>query len=199
VVIAATTVMSVACTQAPSTTTLGRRHTPPATPDDPGGSDPFGGQADPEPGPDGPAVPRSPGTPRAPGAPKPVGPTTPGMVPGAPMAANPAPPMAPAMPGTPATPVTPTAPMTPPAPINPNALRYARDIQPLMEQFCTECHHPGKSLDLTRVPFRAGATPDLVDQVVARATMDMPPAPRDRMPADALDKIRQWKTDGMVP
>jgi hypothetical protein len=68
-----------------------------------------------------------------------------------------------------------------------------------METYCTECHHTGKALDLTRVPFRAGDMGMLVDSVVQHAGSDMPPAPRDRMPSDVIAKIQKWKSDGLAP
>lgn len=88
-------------------------------------------------------------------------------------------------------------------PANPNGLQFARDIRPITERYCTECHHAGgKSPDLVQFPLVVGTMADqaaAVDRVIATMGGSMPPAPRDRVPADAIDKIRKWKADGMQP
>ncbi len=81
-------------------------------------------------------------------------------------------------------------------PADPNAYSYAREIKPLMDQYCSECHHAGKSLDLSSAPSAAAKIDKVID---AAAGGTMPPAPRDKMPADAVEKIRKWKAHGLVP
>ena len=88
-------------------------------------------------------------------------------------------------------------------PTNPNGLQFARDIRPITERYCTECHHPGgRAIDLTQFPFVVGSMADqgvAADRVIASMGGSMPPAPRDRVPADAIEKRRKWKSDGMQP
>ena len=93
----------------------------------------------------------------------------------------------------------------PTIPSNPNGLSFQRDIRPLTERYCTECHHAGGQLfDLTQYPFVAGASQgdqaNVADRAIASLTVgSMPPAPRDKAAADFAAKLRQWRADGMNP
>jgi hypothetical protein len=112
-----------------------------------------------------------------------------------------------ATPSKPAGPATPTGPATPgtspdagpQTPVNPNGLSYAKAVLPLMNRYCTECHHPGKPLDYTKVPFAAGDMKQMVDKLLATTTTTMPPAPRDKVPAEFATVVQKWAAEGMNP
>ena len=86
----------------------------------------------------------------------------------------------------------------PPPNSDPNKASFARDLKPIFEKNCGECHHPGKPLDLTSYP-QAVDMPALVDRIFARvsgAAVSMPPQPRDALDQVSIEKIKKWKTDG---
>lgn len=86
----------------------------------------------------------------------------------------------------------------PPPNSDPNKASFARDLKPIFEKNCGECHHQGKSLDLTNYP-QAADMPALVDRIVARTSsgaVSMPPQPRDPLDQASIEKIKKWKTDG---
>ena len=73
-------------------------------------------------------------------------------------------------------------------------------VMPLLNaQGCTECHHAGKPYDLTRYPFAGGDPAMAADKLIASMTTTMPPAPRDKAPADVIEKVKAWKAAGMKP
>lgn len=89
-------------------------------------------------------------------------------------------------------------PPPPPPPVDPNALQFARDILPILERHCTECHHQGRISDFTDLstwtdPVRT------VERILAAAETIMPPSPREKLSADELDLIRLWRDQGMNP
>jgi hypothetical protein len=81
---------------------------------------------------------------------------------------------------------------------NGDGLRFATDVRPILDVYCTECHHAGKALDFTQYP-RGPASQAIVELMISAATTTMPPHPRDRMPPEALATIRAWKLEGMRP
>jgi hypothetical protein len=92
-------------------------------------------------------------------------------------------------------PGSPLPPAVPPAPGG-----FQQAIAPLLDaQGCTECHHAGRPIDLTRYPFMAGDPATAAQQLITSLSNDMPPAPRDRAPTSVTDAIAQWKADGMKP
>lgn len=83
---------------------------------------------------------------------------------------------------------------------DPGDLLYARDILPIIEEHCAECHHEGRMPDLVTLPRDASLRELLADRIIARAEQStMPPAPRDMMPAAELEKIKEWKANGVWP
>jgi hypothetical protein len=97
-----------------------------------------------------------------------------------------------------------TPPVNPPNPPptgggDPNATSFARDIKPIFEAHCTECHHSGaQTPDLTS----RGASEAAFEKIVSRiegSSKPMPPAPRDKVTANELEKLRSWKTQGFRP
>jgi hypothetical protein len=84
-------------------------------------------------------------------------------------------------------------------PVDPNALSYARDILPLMEEHCTECHHPGRQPDLSIMPGDRTLRNFLAERILARGETNMPPSPRDHLSPAHLDLIRRWKLEGANP
>ena len=89
--------------------------------------------------------------------------------------------------------------MEPPTNPDPNALRFEIDIKPILAMHCMECHDSGRTLDFGRLPLGPGGVVGTTDLILAAAQANMPPAPREAMPADALDKIRTWKMQGYLP
>lgn len=99
--------------------------------------------------------------------------------------------------GTP--PVTPTNPPPTTGGVDPTATSFARDIKPMFEAHCTECHHSGaQNPDLTsRKVAEAG-----LEQIIARiegSSRPMPPPPRDKVSQNELEKLRSWKMQGFRP
>jgi mono/diheme cytochrome c family protein len=86
-----------------------------------------------------------------------------------------------------------------PPPVDPNALQYARDILPIMEEHCTECHHEGRQPDFVDLPADASLRDLIAARIIARGETTMPPSPRDHLAADELAKIQKWKDDGVNP
>jgi len=83
-------------------------------------------------------------------------------------------------------------------PPGPNDASFQRDARAVMDRYCTECHHAGgRVLDLTQYPFTSGSASEqaaLADRVIATmAAGTMPPAPRDKVPADAQAKFKTWR------
>lgn len=89
--------------------------------------------------------------------------------------------------------------MDPPPPPDPNTLTFSRDVRPILETHCTECHDQGRAFNFTSLPLSPAGASVTVDLILAAATSAMPPAPRDRMPAMDLDTIRLWKEQGLYP
>lgn len=83
-------------------------------------------------------------------------------------------------------------------PLDPNG--FTAKIAPLLDaQGCTECHHAGRPIDLTKYPFMAGDDKDTADRLTRSLAGTMPPAPRDRAPASLTDAVAAWRTAGMKP
>jgi hypothetical protein len=93
-----------------------------------------------------------------------------------------------------------TTPTTDPAgkPLDPNG--FTAKIAPMLDaQGCTECHHAGRPIDLTKYPFMTGAANDTADRLTRSLTTTMPPAPREKAPSSIADAIAAWKAAGMKP
>lgn len=82
---------------------------------------------------------------------------------------------------------------------DPNAISFQRDVLPLMETYCAECHHPGRQPDLSAMPLDRAAREVLAERIIARGETNMPPAPRDQLTTSELDLIRRWKNEGANP
>jgi hypothetical protein len=87
---------------------------------------------------------------------------------------------------------------TPAKPLDPNG--FTAKIAPILDaQGCTECHHAGRPIDLTKYPFMAGDDKDIADRLTKSLGTTMPPAPRDRAPSSVTDAIAAWRAAGMKP
>lgn len=79
---------------------------------------------------------------------------------------------------------------------NPNAMSFAKNVKPILEKHCAECHHPGgQAPDLTS----KSTSESRFDKVVARiegAGAPMPPKPRDSVSASELETLKSWKSQG---
>lgn len=84
-------------------------------------------------------------------------------------------------------------------PIDPNARSYARDVLPILEEHCTECHHEGRQPDFTALPADRALREVIADRILARAVNAMPPSPREAIGAQDLMIIEAWKRDGVQP
>lgn len=84
-------------------------------------------------------------------------------------------------------------------PVNPGALSYARDVLPILEEHCTECHHQGRQPDFTSLPADRSLRALMADRILARAVNMMPPPPREAIGAQDLMIIEAWKSEGLWP
>jgi hypothetical protein len=99
-------------------------------------------------------------------------------------------------PGAPGSPGSDAA-ATPPPPANGP---FETTVEPILLQYCSECHHAGKTIDLTTYPFNSGNQAELVAQAISDMTSGhMPPTPRDPVPASSIAIIQQWASSGMNP
>jgi len=93
-------------------------------------------------------------------------------------------------------PASPKPPAPGDGPIDPNdpkAQSFAKQVKPIFDRKCAECHHAGKDLDLTSVPANTKATMQkVVGSVEASATNAMPPSPREKLTADELAAVKAW-------
>lgn len=86
-----------------------------------------------------------------------------------------------------------------------NGPSFAREVKPLLDRYCAECHHGGaRAPDLSAFPFKGATSASEQAAVVAKilASIDagrMPPAPRDRMTQAEVDAIRAWDRGGLTP
>ena len=102
----------------------------------------------------------------------------------------------PTIPGTQPPPVVPGT--QPPPTGNPTADGFDKKVKAIMVTHCSECHHAGKALDLTRSDITAQNIDRVIDQL-SGSSPKMPPAPRDRVSSGDLDKIKAWKSTGLKP
>jgi hypothetical protein len=78
-----------------------------------------------------------------------------------------------------------------------NGPSFARDVKPIFDANCAECHHAGaQAPDLTDAA-QAKATASLALQQMASGTM--PPKPRTAVSAADQDKVKAWKDAGGAP
>jgi hypothetical protein len=82
---------------------------------------------------------------------------------------------------------------------NPNAPSFARDVKPILESYCLECHSGGVAPILVALPFSPGDTAQVTARILATMTTTMPPAPRDKAPATAVQMITRWRDGGYAP
>ncbi len=73
---------------------------------------------------------------------------------------------------------------------------FAKDVKPILDEYCVECHHDGAQFPDLSVAPDAG----LIGLIVADIKSGkMPKAPRDPMPAAKLGKLIEWKKAGSPP
>lgn len=84
---------------------------------------------------------------------------------------------------------------------DPSKVGFNRDVKPLLAAACGECHHAGKTYDFTKYPFGPGSPEVEADKLLASVASGgkMPPAPRDKMPAAAIETLKKWKEQGLNP
>lgn len=86
-------------------------------------------------------------------------------------------------------------------------MTYARDVKPLLDAHCIECHHDGgRKPDLSQFPFRMGEEEADQDAIVQKVltlsggtTPRMPPGMRPKLTSSEVDVIRQWREQGLLP
>jgi len=87
-----------------------------------------------------------------------------------------------------------------PPPQPPQAGGFQQTLAPLLDEAgCTECHHHGRSIDLTTYPFMAGSAQDTAQQLLTSLTTNMPPAPRTTAPSSVGAAVQTWIAAGMKP
>lgn len=85
------------------------------------------------------------------------------------------------------------------------AVTYAREVAPIVDRHCTECHSLGADLNLSLFPFASVWTTDqdtIVARMIAKAagtSPSMPPGFRPKLTAQEADVLRRWKTEGLKP
>lgn len=81
------------------------------------------------------------------------------------------------------------------------ALSFATDIKPILDYNCSECHHAGKSLDLSVFPFNGGADQEAIVAAIIAMTSSgrMPLQPRTRLSNDQIEMIKAWQSGGLAP
>ena len=98
-------------------------------------------------------------------------------------------------------------PSTLPFPIpSPGGVTYSRDIRPILDRNCTECHTGGiRGTDLSRFPFPSKHNLDqmtIVSIILAKTrgtSASMPPGVRPRLTDSEVQKIQAWKDGGLKP
>jgi len=84
-------------------------------------------------------------------------------------------------------------------------MTYHQNVAPILDKHCVECHSAGKSLDLSRFPFKWAAGNDqlqIVNLILAKTggtKPKMPPGNRPKLTANQLNVIEQWRNDGLNP
>jgi len=86
------------------------------------------------------------------------------------------------------------------------ALTYQANVKPILDQNCSECHHPGgRSPTLTSFPFYSPSTWDqglIVERLLLQTdqtTGHMPPGHRPKVSATDRATIQAWKDQGLAP
>lgn len=84
-------------------------------------------------------------------------------------------------------------------------LTYWRDIAPILDVHCVECHATGSSLNLSRFPFLSKFTsdqPTIVARILDKtssAAPSMPPGNRPKLTTSEASLITQWRDEGLEP
>ncbi len=82
------------------------------------------------------------------------------------------------------------------------SVTYQQDIKPLLNRSCVECHDSlSHDPDLTDFPFpteKSLSQEQLVDRILKRVNgQSMPPGNRPRLSQSDINKIQQWKNEGL--
>ena len=78
-------------------------------------------------------------------------------------------------------------------PNDPKVAAYLKQVKPIFDRRCAECHHAGKDLDLTTFPANTKPT---MAKVLASLGTTMPPSPREKMTAEEIAIVKGY-TDGL--
>jgi len=77
-----------------------------------------------------------------------------------------------------------------------NVPSFARDVKPILDAHCAECHTPhGQHPDFSQAP--AASIVDTMLSVLQAG--QMPPKPRDQLTSAEIAKIKAWKDSGLQP
>lgn len=91
----------------------------------------------------------------------------------------------------------------PALPDDPNALKFGKDILPILTAKCSECHHAGSPhTSFAAFPFRAGDMKAYAQTLLAAAQPGqgrMPPGPRTPLSAAEYGLLQKWVADGLRP
>ncbi len=72
-------------------------------------------------------------------------------------------------------------------PNDPKVQAFVKDVKPIFERRCAECHHAGKDLDLTKLNPKA-----TMQKALATTSTNMPPSPREKMSADEIAIVKAY-------
>lgn len=81
----------------------------------------------------------------------------------------------------------------------PNVPEAAKATMGILLKHCSECHHPGRNVDLTSFPLKIGSQTnpksvmDFVITTTEGADRTMPPAPRDALTAEELAVLKAYR------
>jgi hypothetical protein len=80
-------------------------------------------------------------------------------------------------------------------PNDPKVQAFMKDVKPIFDRRCAECHHAGgPALDLTAMPkANTKATMEKVLATLNGPASSMPPAPREKMTQEEIAIVKSWK------
>lgn len=80
---------------------------------------------------------------------------------------------------------------------------YGRDIKPLLDRSCVECHSYGADLNLSEFPFAGvGNQTAITARMLAKVSASpatMPPGNRPKLQESEVATLRAWRDGGLAP
>ena len=72
-------------------------------------------------------------------------------------------------------------------PNDPKVQAFVKEVKPILDHRCAECHHAGKDLDLTKLLPKA-----TMQKALASTSSNMPPSPREKMTAEEIAAMKAF-------